>query len=145
MEGFQVQLRVRYHEADQMGIVHHSQYVRYFEIARIEWLRQLGIDYRAMEEGGALLVVAQLEVKYRMPARFDDVLAVTVRLELMTEVRIVLAYEIRKVGDDTLLTNGTTTLACVDRAGRLGTIPPGMRALLPPADPRGGPRFKRPA
>ena len=128
--GFSHTLRVRYHESDQMGIVHHSQYVRYLETARIEWLRHLGFSYRDMETSGALLVVAQLDIKYRAPARFDDVLDIGVVLTRLTAIRIVLDYVITRPADEAVIAKGSTTLASVDTEGQLKVMPESVRSLL---------------
>lgn len=113
-----------------MGIVHHSQYVRYFEIARIEMLRSFGISYRDMEEQGALLVVVSLAARYRSPARFDDILEVTTTVIRLTGIRIQLEYRIHRQQDRVLVAEGETTLACVDRAGQLQVMPRSVRDLL---------------
>lgn len=140
MSPFTAPIRVRYYEADQMGIVHHSEYIRYLELARIEWMRALGLSYREMEEAGLLLVVADLNIKYRAPARFDDELVVEVSLQFMTAIRVVLDYVIRRPSDGAVVAEATTTLASVDRQGSLVVLPPSVRALLPPGTGKAGRR-----
>ena len=65
-------LKVRYSETDQMGFVHHSNYLKYFELARLDWLSKLGISYKKIEENGILFPVIYSEIKYLFPLKFDD-------------------------------------------------------------------------
>ena len=116
-----LQLRVRYPEADPMGYLHHSLYLQYFEMGRIELLRSLGHSYAELEQQGVFFVVVKAEVRYRAPARFDDELTLTTKIIRQTHVRIDHAYELRK--GSTLLAEATTTIACVDRNGELTQIP----------------------
>ena len=117
-----VSFRVRYAETDQMGFAHHANYLVYFEMARIEMLRAAGWNYQAIEERGFFLVVAQATVKYRSPARYDDALDLLVKVERVTAVRIEHSYRLTR--GETLVAEGATTLACVDRAGHLQALPP---------------------
>src|SRR5690625_5733421 len=78
-------LRVRFKETDQMGVVHHSEYPVWLEVARIEWLRDRGLSYRELEDSGISLAVSELEVTYRAAARFDDLLEVTTMLSERSE------------------------------------------------------------
>ncbi len=116
-----ITFRVRYPETDAMGFVHHSRYLQYFEMGRVELLRSLGHSYADLERAGVLFVVVRAEVKYRAPARYDDQLALTTRIVKQTHVRIDHAYELKR--DQTLLAEGNTTIACVDREGNLRQIP----------------------
>lgn len=85
---------VRYYETDAMGVVHHSNYVRYFETARTEFLRAVGQDYKQMEADGIYCILRQLECKYIAPARFNDELYVRVWISQMTPTRLYYRYEI---------------------------------------------------
>jgi acyl-CoA thioester hydrolase len=116
-----ISIRVRYPECDPMGYLHHSNHLRYFEMGRIELLRMLGHSYVELERQGILFVVAKAEVRYRSPARFDDELTLTTRVVRQTTVRIDHAYELRR--GETLLAEGATTIACVDRNGEVMQIP----------------------
>ena len=87
-------LKVRYCETDQMGFVHHSNYLKYFEVARLEWLTKLGISYKKMEENGILLPVIYSEIKYLIPLKFDDLFVVKVGIEDLPVSRLKLNYEI---------------------------------------------------
>jgi acyl-CoA thioester hydrolase len=117
-------LRVRYPECDPMGYLHHSIYLQYFEMGRVELLRTLGHSYADLEKQGVFFVVVKAEVKYKSPARFDDELTVLTRIVRQTHVRIDHAYEVRK--DAVLVAEATTTIACVDREGKLVAIPEGV-------------------
>ncbi len=114
-------IRVRYPECDPMGYLHHSRFLQYFEIGRIEMLRASGQSYVELERAGILFVVAKAEIRYKAPARFDDELSLTVRKVRQTHVRIDHAYELRR--GTTLVADGATTIACVGRDGQLMAIP----------------------
>ena len=116
-----IQFRVRYPETDAMGFVHHSRYLQYFEMGRVELLRSLGHSYADLEKAGILFVVVRAEVRYKAPARYDDELSLTTRILKQTHVRIDHQYELKR--DQTILAEGNTTIACVDRDGNLRQIP----------------------
>jgi acyl-CoA thioester hydrolase len=116
-----LRFRVRYPEVDAQGFVHHSRYLQYFEMGRVELLRAQGHTYADLERQGILFVVAKVEVRYKAPARYDEELSLTTRIARQTTVRIDHAYELRR--GDTLLAEATTTIACVDRTGQLQQIP----------------------
>lgn len=103
---FETQFRVRYYETDAMGIVHHSNYLRWFEHARTEYLRAIGTPYRALEESGLAAVVVEAHCKYIQPARYDDLVSVRVRMGAYTAVRVELVYEVT-CGNVTLCTGST--------------------------------------
>ena len=114
-------IRVRYPEADAMGYLHHSRYLQYFEMGRIEMLRAMGHSYRDLEKQGYLFVVVKVECRFKAPARFDDELTLTTRLTRATQVRLDHAYELHR--GPTLLAEASTTVACVNPAGELCAIP----------------------
>lgn len=116
-----LELRVRYPECDPMGYLHHSVYLQYFEMGRIELLRANGHSYADLERAGVFFVVVKVEARFRAPARFDDLLQLTTRVVKRTHVRLDHAYELRRGA--MLLTEATTTVACVDRQGELAGIP----------------------
>lgn len=109
-----------------MGYLHHSRYLQYFEMGRVELLRSLGHSYAEMEKQGIFFVVVKAEIKYKAPAKYDDELTLTTRLVKQTFVRYDHAYELRR--DGALLAEGATTIACVDRAGQLTQIPEWLSA-----------------
>jgi acyl-CoA thioester hydrolase len=114
-------LRVRYTEVDSMGYLHHSRYLQYFEIGRIELLRSRGVSYADMERDGVFFVVVKAQLAYKRPARYDDLVDLTTTETRRTHVKIEHDYELRR--DGVLLATGTTTIACVDRDGRPRQIP----------------------
>jgi acyl-CoA thioester hydrolase len=118
-------IRVRYAETDRMGLLHHANYPVYFEQARTELLRSLGMTYRDLEDQGFLLVLTKVEVRYKRPAHYDDVLTIRTTAERTTAVRIDHRYEV--VRDGLLIAEGATTLACVDRDGRPQALPEALR------------------
>lgn len=121
MHSGEIQVRVRYAETDRMGLLHHANYLVYFEQGRTELLRSLGYSYKDLEDQGYLLVLHKLEVRYRSPAQYDDLLTVRTTVVRTTAVRIDHRYEVLR--DGTLLAEGSSTLACVDRDGRLQALP----------------------
>ena len=123
---YETQIRVRYDEADAMGIVHHANYFRYFEIGRTEMLRASGGNYRQMEEDGVLVVVVKATVNFRRPARYDDMLTVRTKISDIGFARIKHEYQIFR--DDEQLTDAKLTLAVIDRQGNVQKVPEWMRA-----------------
>lgn len=116
-EWFEMEIRVRYCETDAMGVLHHMNYLAYFEAARTELFRALGGNYRALEERGFYLVIVKSECNYKRPAHYDDVLSVRVRVSRMSGAKLEHDYEI--VRGETLIGTGHTVLACVDKAGNI--------------------------
>jgi len=116
-----LELRVRYDEVDPMGFVHHSNYLRYFEIGRTELLRAAGGCYRDMEAAGHLVVVVRVDCRYRSPAKYDDLIQVTTRIEKVTVGKIFHEYVITRGA--TKLVDATVTLAVIDRDGRVQRVP----------------------
>ena len=104
-----------------MGYVHHANYLVYFEMGRIELLRAAGFDYKRFEERGFFLVVARMQVRYRAPARYDDELVLETSVKKVSPVRIEHEYKLIRGGE--LVAEGESTLACVDREGRLAAMP----------------------
>jgi len=121
-----ISLRVRYPEVDGMGYLHHSRYLQYFEIGRVELLRSRGHSYADLERQGVFFVVVKAEIQYKAPARYDDELTLITRLTKQTHVRFDHTYELRR--DGVLLAEAKTTIACVDREGQVMEIPEALRA-----------------
>src|SRR5262245_3306315 len=121
----EIQIRVRYAETDRMGLLHHANYLVYFEQARTELLRDAGVTYKDLEDQGFLLVLTRVECRYKLPAHYDDLLTVRTFVERVTYVRIDHRYEVRR-GDD-LIAEGASTLACVGRDGRPQGLPEFLR------------------
>jgi acyl-CoA thioester hydrolase len=118
-------IRVRYAETDKMGYLHHANFFVFFEEARTEMLRQRGITYREIEEGGLFLVVIEIGCKYKKPAKYDDELTIKTTLDRLTHVKIQHRYEVFR-GQE-LLAEGHSTLACVDREGKPQALPDHLR------------------
>ena len=121
-------VRVRYAETDAQGVVYHSNHVIYFEVGRGSYLRALGFDYNDMEAAGALIVVVDLHVRYRAPARYDDELRIITKLDEFGSRSLRFSYEIIKA--DTLVATGETAHVCLDRQGRPVPIPALLRAAV---------------
>lgn len=121
MEEHTIQVRVRYCETDAMGFMHHSHFINYFEQGRTELLRATGGRYRDIEEAGLFLVVVRLNVHYHSPARYDDLLTLVTKVDNVSAVKIEHSY--RLLCGDRLLATGTSTLACVDKSGRVQRLP----------------------
>src|SRR5262245_29579923 len=121
----EITIRVRYAETDRMGLLHHANYLVYFEQGRTELLRSAGLAYRDLEDQGFLLVLTHVDVRYKAPARYDDLLTLRTIVERTTAVRIDHRYELLR--DGTLLAEGKTTLACIDRQGQVQALPESLR------------------
>ncbi|KZE79268.1 thioesterase [Paenibacillus elgii] len=102
----QYTLRVRYQETDQMGVVYHANYLNWFEVGRTEMIRELGLPYQALETRGLLLPVIEADLKFRSPARYDDLVTINTEIVELTSLRIRFAYEIKR-GEELLVTGGT--------------------------------------
>jgi acyl-CoA thioester hydrolase len=110
----QISFRVRYSETDQMGVVYHGNYAQYLEMGRVEWLRSLGVSYKALEENGIMLPVIELNIKFKKPALYDDLLTVRTHLIKKPSVKIAFDYEIKNQKDELLVT-AHTVLAFMDK------------------------------
>lgn len=109
----EIKVRIRYSETDQMGVVYHGNYAQFLELGRVEWLRNLGISYRSMEENGVMLPVISLELKFIKSAKYDDLLSVKTTLSKMPSVKIEFKYEISNKNSE-IITSGSTVLAFID-------------------------------
>lgn len=118
---YTVEIRVRYPECDPMGIVHHSRYFVYFEIARTELYRANGGNYKKMEADGRFFVVVNAECQYKKPALYDDLLQVSIRVQKVTRAKLIHEYQIHR-GEE-LLAVAHITLAMIDREGKIMLIP----------------------
>ena len=117
MLSFEHKLRVEYHHTDQMGIVHHSNYIKFFEAARTEWLRAAGLTYAEMERRGVMMPIVDVQIKYRQPAYYDEMLSITTSVRELPMARMTFYYEIR--GEDGRdVASGLTTLGFIDSVTR---------------------------
>src|SRR5262245_31278548 len=121
----EIEIRVRYQETDGQGRVHHANYLTWFELGRVELLRAAGHDYRELERAGIFLVVAEVEVQYFLPAFFDDLLTLRTFTIRAKGARIEHRYEVRRGHE--LLAKATTTVACINRDGRVTRLPAWLR------------------
>lgn len=117
MKSFEHKIRVEYHHTDQMGVVHHSNYVKFFEAARTEWLRAIGLTYAEMERRGVMMPIVEVNVKYKHPALYDELITVRAIVDELPMARMVFRYEI--TGEDGReVATGSTTLGFIDRETR---------------------------
>jgi len=123
MNFHEFKVRVRYAETDQMGVVYHGNYAQYFEMGRVEWLRNLGLSYAYMEKNGIMLPVVSLTLNYKKPARYDDLLTVRTILKKQESVKIEFDYEIYSEKGE-LLTTGNSVLVFVDMKTGRPVLPP---------------------
>lgn len=126
------QIRVRYAETDQMGYVYYGNYAQYFEVARVEALRQVGLTYKMFEDSGTMMPVVHLNCKYKKPARYDDLLTIKTTIKEMPGTRIFFYYEVYNEAK-VLLHEGETTLVCIDmKTGRPAGCPEILSSKLLP-------------
>lgn len=118
---FKFSVEVRYYETDAQGVVHHANFFKYFELARVHHLRSLGHEYANLEREGVILVVNKIACSYRLPAKFGDTLDITVRTVKARGARIDHEYLVHR--DGLLIAEGTSTLACIDHDGNIQRIP----------------------
>lgn len=107
------EINVRYAETDAMGVVHHAVYPVWFEIARTDYIKVLGLSYSEMEKGGVMLPVTAITVKYHLPAKYDDSLVVTARITRLTPARVEFAYTVTIKNSGEMITEGTSSHAFV--------------------------------
>lgn len=128
-------VRVRYAETDQMGVVYHGNYFTWFEVGRVEMCRQLGFEYKKMEEeDDSIIVVAEANCRYRRSARFDDLLTVRTRVVDSHRRTVKFAYEILNHASGDLIATGETTHVICDHSGRPKSLPEKYRKYFPSKD-----------
>jgi len=113
----------RYAETDKGGVVHHSVHPIWFEMGRTELLRANGVAYTDLERAGVFFVVAELRIKYRRPARYDEKLQLHTCCSAVTASKVEHTYQLTRCSDGLLLAEGSTTLACVDANGKVRRTP----------------------
>lgn len=128
----EIKVRVRYSETDRMGYVYYGNYASFFEVARVEALREIGMPYLRMEEEGYLLPVLDFKVRYFKPAFYDDLLTIKTTIEELPSVRIIFKYEL--YGEDGLKRNeAETTLVFINKVtGKPCKAPPELIEKLSP-------------
>jgi acyl-CoA thioester hydrolase len=124
-------VRVRYAETDQMGVVYYANYYVWFEVARTDWLRHGGWNYRDMEAGGFALPVVESHCQYRQSARYDDEIDIRTEGRLLSPVRVRFDYQVIRATDATRLAEGYTVHACLDPEGRPRRLPSRVVDIFP--------------
>ena len=123
---FRHRLRVRYAETDAGGVAHHSSYVAWLEEARTEWMRARGKSYREVEAEGFFLLVAEMQIRYLSPSRYDDQLEISVRAGRRKRASLELCYEVCRIDDGRPIATAMTRLACTDTDGQIRRLPGGV-------------------
>ncbi len=113
----------RYSETDQGGVIHHSVYPVWFELGRTELLRVNNVAYKELEKAGVFFVVAELRVKYRRPARYDEKLLLETSCSKISASRVEHSYKLIRSSDGVILAEGSSVLACVDAQGKIRRVP----------------------
>ena len=135
---YETKVRVRYAETDQMGVVYHSNFIVWFEVGRVEMLRELGFSYLEMEQqDDTNLAVVEVRCRFKAPARYDDMVLIRTRLVNVRESLLHFTYEVVRENDGTLLAEGETVHLVVDSAFKRMVLPdkyrmPFMRAAGKP-------------
>ena len=124
------ELRVRYAETDQMGIAHHANYLIWYELARTDFMRDLGVGYRELEKGGLLLPVVDVRLRYRAVARYDDLLRVRCWVREVATRRVIFGYAVDRRTDGQLLATAQTSLMALGSKHERTTIPDLVRQAL---------------
>jgi acyl-CoA thioester hydrolase len=120
----ETRLRVRYAETDQMGVVYHANHLIWFEVGRVELMREMGFSCRDMErEEGRFIAVAEVQCRYRAPVYYDEEVVVRTRLKKVRESVVIFTYELVRADDRTLLAEGETTHIVTDSTMKLATLP----------------------
>lgn len=127
---YKCEIRVRYQETDQMGVVYYSNYFVYFEIGRVEMLRSLGLPYIELEKENIFLAVFEAYCKYKSSAKYDDLLVVRTWVSKLKYARMEISYEIWRENETQLVAEGKTTMVCLDGAGKPILIPEKLIKLL---------------
>ena len=123
-------VRVNYSEVDQMGVVYHARYIVWLDMARTEHLRRAGTTYREMEGGGYRLVVAELQMRYRQPARYDDLVRIRCWVRELASRRVSFGYAIELADDGRLLATATTAMLVLDTEMKPARLPDDIRSVL---------------
>jgi acyl-CoA thioester hydrolase len=127
------QIRVRYSETDQMGVVYHANYLNWFEVGRTEFFRRDGYSYRELEKKGVLLPVVDAAISFKQPALYDDVVEIRTHIAELTPVRLTFAYELVRLPDEAQLVTGKTVHAFTNaslKPIRLSRVEPDVYAWL---------------
>ena len=124
------EVRVRYAETDQMGVAYHANYLVWCEVGRTDLIRALHGSYRDVEKQGTGLAVAEANVRYHAPARYEDQLVIDTTVEAVASRTVTFGYRIAQAETGQKLATASTVLICIDRTGRVTTMPPELRRAL---------------
>ena len=119
----EIEFRVRYAEVDRQNAVHHSRYPIYFEMGRTELLRENNYDYKSLEDSGCTLVVARLDIRFKLSAQYDDELLLLTEIDRATKFRLDHKYTLKRKTDKRIIATATTTLVHVDTDGKMQALP----------------------
>lgn len=120
----ETRLRVRYAETDQMGVVYHSNHLIWFEVGRVELMRQMGFSYRDMEhKDGLFIAVAEATCRYRAPVFYDDEILIRTQLKTAKESVVIFSYELVRADSNTLVAEGETTHIVTDSKMKVAALP----------------------
>lgn len=129
-------VRVNYSETDQMGVVYHARYLVWLDVARCDYLRHTGTSYRDLEQSGLRLAVSEVNIRYRQPARYDDLVRVRCWVRDLASRRVDFGYAVEHADNNRLLATATTSLLALDSSMTLTRFPdPVRQALHPISDP----------
>ncbi|HKG33308.1 MAG TPA: thioesterase family protein [Gemmatimonadales bacterium] len=125
-------VRVNYSETDQMGVVYHARYLVWLDVARCEHLRLSGMSYRELEQAGLRLAVSELAIRYRQPARYDDLIRIRCWVREVASRRVDFGYAVEHAKDERLLATASTRLLALDTGMALARLPEQVRQVLHP-------------
>jgi len=125
-------VRVNYSETDQMGVVYHARYLVWLDVARCEHLRLSGMSYRELEQAGLRLAVSELAIRYRQPARYDDLIRIRCWIREVASRRVDFGYAVEHAEDRRLLATASTRLIALDIGMTLARLPERVRQVLRP-------------
>ncbi|HEY2855239.1 MAG TPA: thioesterase family protein [Gemmatimonadaceae bacterium] len=126
----EIELRVRYAETDQMGVVYHANYLVWCEMGRTDFIRQLGLSYAEVERGGVSLAVSELSARFHAAAKYDDLIRVRTSLADIRSRMISFDYVISNAETNQRLVSARTTLISIDRNGKPTSLPSALRELF---------------
>lgn len=129
------EVQIYYEDTDFSGVVYHANYLRFFERGRVEFLNAAGFDYAALEQAGTFFAVVDAHVRFRVPAKFNDLVTIETTLTEVSRVKVLFRYRVLRDDDggEVVLAEGDTTLACIDARGRPARIPAEVAAVLRPS------------
>ncbi len=128
-----VSYRVIYGDTDQMGVVYYANYLRWFEMGRTEFLRQMDTPYTSVEKIGVRFPVVEVSCRYFRPSRYDETIIIETTLTALDRATLTFSYKLHLEGDKRCIASGWTRHACVDEKGQITKIPSSLETALKPA------------